>query len=115
MPPCFVPSLVHVVIGKWISACPLAARDPLVTSSFVVAPPMNALRYTELPMYPPYFKNQLLFIPLNRSIVLGPREMRGINLPLRFPPPALQHIFVVLCARSVDFVLKTNGCRIWGV
>ena len=75
---------------------------------------MNVLRDTELPMYPPYFKNQLLFIPLNRSIVLDPREMRGINLPLHFPPTTLQHIFVALPVRSVDFSFKTNGCRIWG-
>ena len=76
---------------------------------------MNVLRYTELPLYPTYFKNQLLFIPPNSSIVLGPLEMRGINLPLHFPPTALQHIFVAVPARSVDFSFKTDGCRIWGV
>ena len=77
--------------------------------------PTGVLRYSELPLYPPYWKNQLLMLPLNRSIVLGPREVKGINLPLRFPPAALQHIFVALPARAVDFVFKTDGCRIWGV
>ena len=75
----------------------------------------NVLRYSELPLYPPYFKHQLVFLPLNSSLVQGPRELRGINLPLRFPPGALQHIFVALPARSVAFHFKTDGCRIWGV
>ena len=41
--------------------------------------------------------------------------MRGINLPLRLPPTALQHIFVALPTRSMDFSFKTDGCQILGV
>ena len=84
-------------------------------SSSKAASLTDVLRYSELPMYPPYRKNQLVIIPLNRSVVLGPQEVGGINLPLRFSPATLQHIFVALPAHSMDFIVKTNGCRIWGV
>ena len=107
--------LPQFFIGKWILACTGAAMDMLLTSSIETAPMTDVLRYSELPLYPPYRKNQLVMIPLNRSIVLGPQEVRGINLPLRFLPVALQHLFVALLARSVDFIFKTDGCRIWGV
>ena len=95
--------------------CSGAAVDMLLTSPIEAAPPTDVLRYSELPLYPLYRKNQLVMIPLNCSIVLGLREVRGINLPLCFPPVALQHLFVALPARSVDFIFKTDGCRIWGV
>ena len=87
----------------------------LLTSPIEAAPPTDVLRYSELPLYTLYRKNQLVMIPLNRSIVLGPQEVRGINLPLRFPLVALQHVFVALPTRSVDFIFKIDGCQIWGV
>ena len=65
-------------------------------------------------MYPPYWKNGLLFLPLNRSIVLGPHETRGINLPCKFPVNSLHHCFVTLPNRHVTFIFKTDGVRIWG-
>ena len=72
------------------------------------------LQFTEVPHYPPYFKNGLLFLPLNRSIVLGPYETRGINLPCRFPAGSLHQCFVTLPNRHVTFIMKTDGVRIWG-
>ena len=72
------------------------------------------LDFTECPIYPPYRKHGLLFLPLNRSIVLGLYATRGINLPCKFPVGALQECFVTLPNRQVTFILKTDGVRIWG-
>ena len=80
----------------------------------MVVPITDILRYLELTVHPSYTKDQFLFIPLNCSMVLRPQEVRGISLPLRFPPTMLQQVSIALHARSVDFVFKTDGCRIWG-
>ena len=71
------------------------------------------LDLAERPPYPPYWKNGLLFLPLNRSVVLGPYAMRGINLPCKFPVESLQECFVMLPNRQVTFIVKTDGVRIW--
>jgi len=55
-----------------------------------------------------------LFLPLNRSVVLGPHETRGINLPCKFPIGSLREYFVTLPNRQVTFLVKTDGVRIWG-
>ena len=65
-------------------------------------------------MYPPYWKNNWLAIPFNRSLVLGPYEIRGINIPCRFPEGSLLQILGALPNRKVVFFWKTNGCTIWG-
>ena len=70
--------------------------------------------FLEGPLYPPYKKNELLFLPLNRSLVLGPYEARGINLPCKFPVGSLREYFVTLPNRQVTFLVKTDGVRVWG-
>ena len=47
-------------------------------------------------------------------MVLGPYETRGINLTCRFPAGSLRECFITLPNRQVDFILKTDGVRIWG-
>ena len=74
----------------------------------------GVLEFSEVPIYPPYYKNGLLMLPLNRSIVLGPGEIKGINLPLKFRIGSLQGFFGVIPNRKVVFLGKTNGCRYWG-
>ena len=64
------------------------------------------LQFTKVPHYPPYFKNGLLFLPLNRRVVLGPYETRGINLPYQFPAGSLHQCFVTLPNRHVTFIMK---------
>ena len=73
------------------------------------------LEFSELPMDPPYFKHQLLFLPLNHNIFFGPQEVCGINLSLHFLPTALEHVFVALSVLSVDFVFEIAGKQIGGV
>ena len=72
------------------------------------------LDFLDRPLYPPYWKNGLLFLPLNRSVVLGPHETRGINLSCKFPLGSLHEYFVPLPNRQVTFLVKTDGVRIWG-
>ena len=72
------------------------------------------LDFMECPLYPPYRKNDLLFLPLNRSVVLGPYETRRINLPCKFPVGSLREYFVTLPNRQVTFLVKTDGVRVWG-
>ena len=72
------------------------------------------LEYMELPIYPPYKENGLIMLPLNHSVVLGPHEVRGINLPIKFPSNALQGCLVALPNRKVTLLVKTDGVRIWG-
>ena len=70
--------------------------------------------FREEVMYPPYWKNKCLAIPFNRSIVLGPYEVRGVNLPCVFPVGCIQSILGALPNRKVVFFWKTNGRDIWG-
>ena len=56
----------------------------------------GVLDLAERPLYPPYWKNGLLFLPLNRSVVLGPYATRGINVPCKFPVGTLHECFVAL-------------------
>ena len=74
----------------------------------------GVLEFQEVPIYPPYYKNGLLVFPLNRSVVLGPYEIKGVNLPCRFPVGSLRECFVTLPNRQVTFILKTDGVRLWG-
>ena len=55
-----------------------------------------------------------MVFPLNRSVVLGPYEIKGVNLPCRFPVGSLRECFVTLPNRQVTFILKTDGVRLWG-
>ena len=72
------------------------------------------MEFLEVPIYPPYFKNGLLMLPLNRSSVLGPVEIRGINLPVKFPIGTLHGFFGVIPNRKVMFLGKSDGRRFWG-
>ena len=69
----------------------------------------GVLEFTEVPIYPPYYKNGLLMLPLNRSLVLALEEVRGVNLPIKFPIGTLQGVFGVLPNRRVMFLGKTDG------
>ena len=72
------------------------------------------LDFLKCPLYPPYRKNGLLFLPLNRSMVLGPYQMRGINLPCKFLVGLLIEYFITLPNRQVTFLVKTDGIQVWG-
>ena len=67
-----------MIYGKLGQVCSLTAKDSLMTSSPLAMPVIGVLRYFELSLYPPYMKNQLLMLPLNRSMVLGPWEVRAL-------------------------------------
>ena len=56
----------------------------------------------------------MLAIPFNRSLVLGPHEIRGINIPCMFLEGGIQQILGALVNRKVVFLWKTNGRNIWG-
>ena len=73
----------------------------------------GVLDFLECPIYPPYRKNGLLFLPQNCSVVLGPYETRGINLPCKFPVASLREYFVALPNCQITFLVKTDGVRIW--
>ena len=66
------------------------------------------LVFSENIMYPPYWRNKLLAIPFNRSLVLGPHEVRGINIPCRFPEGSLLQILGALPNRKVVFFLENQ-------
>ena len=72
------------------------------------------LDFAERPVYPPYRKNRLVFLPLNRSVVLGAYATRGINVPCKFPIGTLHECFVALPNHQVTFIFKTDRVRIWG-
>ena len=56
----------------------------------------GVLRFGEVPIYPPYKKNGLVFLPFNRSVVLAPWEVRGVNLDVHFPVGTLSGWFGAL-------------------
>ena len=53
----------------------------------------GVVSFREEVMYPPYWKNKCLAIPFNRSIVLGPYEVRGFNLPCVFLVETIRECF----------------------
>ena len=69
----------------------------------------GVLEFLEVSIYPPYFKNGLLMLPLNRSLVLGPGEVQGINLPVKFPIGTLHIFFGVIPNQQMMFLGKTDG------
>ena len=72
------------------------------------------LVFSENIMYPPYWRNKLLAIPFNRSLVLGPHEVRGINIPCRFSTGSIERILGALPNRKVVFFWKTDGVQYGG-
>ena len=71
------------------------------------------LKFSEVLMYPPYWRNGLLAIPFNRSVVLGPHEIKGVNLQGSFLEGEIHQILGALPNRKVVFLWKTNGKNIW--
>ena len=74
----------------------------------------GVVTFSEELVYPPYWKNNLLAIPFNRSLVLGSLEVRGINIPCHFLIGSIERIFRALPNRKVVFYWKTDGRAIWG-
>lgn len=72
------------------------------------------LSYGITPLYVPYQRNGKLFIPCNRSWVLGAKNARGIILACVFPPNSLLQVNDSIPVGGIVFHVKTDGCRIWG-
>ena len=66
-------------VGKW-GTIGLGCGANLIGGKNPPGGAGGVVRFSESLMYPPYWRNRLLAISFNRSLVLGPYEIRGINI-----------------------------------